>query len=98
MSKKIAWTPEESAKLKELLEAKTPYREIARIIGRSRTSCESHAFRAGMAHPHKAIDEEPLDVPVYTTRKCLSCLLPFPSLSSANRICNPCRRVIERRL
>jgi hypothetical protein len=92
MPKKIAWLPEESAKLKELLEARTPYREIARILGRSRTSCESHAFRIGVTHPHKAVDEEPLDEPVYTTRMCLSCLLPFQSISVSNRLCSTCRK------
>ena len=96
MAKKIVWTTTESAKLKEMLEAKIPYREISRILGRSRTACEGHAFRIGATQSLRITDEEPLDPVIYKTRLCLSCLEPFQSVSAGNRLCGTCKKNMAR--
>jgi hypothetical protein len=94
--KKTTWTEADSVKLTELLKEKTRYKEIARILGKSRSACEGHAFRMGFTQSLKITDEEPLDEPIYTTRRCLYCLEDFQSVSSANRLCGPCKRNMDR--
>ena len=94
--KKTTWTEADSVKLAELLKEKTPYKEIARILGKSRSACEGHAFRMGLTQSLKITDEEPLDPVIYTTRKCLSCLEPFQSVSAGNRLCGPCKKNMDR--
>ena len=94
--KKTTWTEAESVRLAELLNEKTPYREIARILGKSRSACEGHAFRMGFTQSLKITDEEPLDEPIYTSRLCLGCLQHFQSHGFGNRLCGPCKRGLNR--
>jgi hypothetical protein len=94
--KKTAWTEADSTKLTKLLKDKTPYREVARILGKSRSSCEGHAFRMGLTQSLKIIDEEPLNPTTYKTRRCLYCMGLFESTSAGNRLCGPCKRNIDR--
>ena len=91
-----AWSPEESKMLVDMLAKGMPYKKIAETIGRSRTSCEGHAFRLGVTKKLKKVDECPIHPPTYVQRLCLTCLKSFPSLSPGNRMCKPCRKLVER--
>lgn len=96
MARKLEWTTEDSEKLVQLLEAGVAYREIAKILKRSRSACEGHAFRLGATKSLRITDEEPLNPVVYTPRKCLNCGDEFPSLGPQNRICRPCKKNRDR--
>ena len=94
--KKTEWRKADSAALAKLLRLKIPYKEIARILGKSRSACEGHAFRMGLTQSLKITDEEPLDPVIYKERVCLSCLEPFQSVSAGNRLCGPCKKNMDR--
>lgn len=96
MTGALPWTEKESAKLTKLLQEKVSYREIAKILGKSRSACEGHAFRIGATQSLKITDEEALDPVILTSRKCLNCLLQFDSLGPQNRLCRKCKKNMGR--